>query len=164
MGIKGRVYLNSNKTKKDKNIDNIIKELEETGVLKSNISPQMLNDRLVQFHDRIIKIDKIIEKYPNHRKVKDLKCLRKEYITKFTNLSKIIIAAALKKYKTFTNDYNDLFTDCLIEVLDNLFVKKKYDKEKSKLSSYIFEISRQTLVKETTKLVKEAKKYILFFE
>jgi hypothetical protein len=63
-------------------------------------------------------------------------------ITKFTNLSKIIIAAALKKYKTFTDYYDYLFTDCLIEVLDNLFVKKKYNKEKSRLSSYIFEISR----------------------
>lgn len=164
MGIKGRIYSNDRKYKKAENIDEIIKTLEETGNLIGNISPQMLNDRLVYLHDKILKVDKILEKYPNNKKSQKLKQYKKELIERFSNLSKVIIGAALKKYKTFADKYNDLYVECLTEVLDSLFKKKKYDKNKSLLSSYIFEISRQTLVKETSKIVKEDNKYILFFD
>ena len=102
----------------------------------------MLNDRLVYLHDKILKVDKILEKYPNNKKSQKLKQYKKELIERFSNLSKVIIGAALKKYKTFADKYNDLYVECLTEVLDSLFKKKKYDKNKSLLSSYIFEISR----------------------
>ncbi len=61
--------------------------------------------------------------------------------TKILNLSAIVIGAVIKKFKTlYPAHYEDVFTACVLDILDKIN-RDKYDGTKASFHSYMYEVS-----------------------
>lgn len=76
--------------------------------------------------------------------------LKKEKInlqTKFINLSSIVIGSCVKRFPSlYPLYYNDMFTACVIDILDKIN-KNNFDKTKSSIHSYIYETNFWAIIK-----------------
>lgn len=156
---KNRYYKQAKKDKKE-----IIRVLEETGKRIDHISPPDIADRLEQLYNRVCKCDEYIknpEKYPRltECRLKIIKEKRQNYARRFINLSSIIIGAVVSKQKTLKVFQEDMYNECVIAVLDSVIEKKTYKPGKSKITSQVYEVCRQTLKRfGTTQITYENRK------
>jgi len=97
--------------------------------LKSNLSHSEVNSRCLFYYNRIqeINIFFIENKYDKTL----LKKRKSEYQDYIINLVSIVISSVIKRFKTlYPAYYDDVFTDCVVDILIKI-EKNKYDNKKS---------------------------------
>jgi len=126
--------------KKPEDIDNSLNFLEEYGKLptKKVLPPKLINDRCNKYYDRLLAIN---EQYINDKDNYEFKAEKQELQHKIINLSSIVIGSVIKRFKTlYPKYYQDVFTDCVLDVLLALN-RGRFNKEKSSYHSYCYETS-----------------------
>jgi len=83
----------------------------------------------------------INEQYINDKDNYEFKAEKQELQHKIINLSSIVIGSVIKRFKTlYPKYYQDVFTDCVLDVLLALN-RGRFNKEKSSYHSYCYETS-----------------------
>lgn len=135
--------------KKPTDVEDTLDFLEKQGKLPSKkvMPPKFINDRCIEYYEYIIDINKLLESKDESVNV-ELKRYEKSILqTKIINLVSIIIGSVIKRFKTlYPTFYNDVFTECVMDILLKIN-KNHYDPEKSSFHSYCYETSYQSCIK-----------------
>ena len=130
------------------NVEDTLDFLEQHGKLppKKVLPPRFVNERCMLYYNEIIKINKELESCEENKK-ELLKYDKTQLQTKIINLVSIVIGSVIKRFKTlYPAYYNDVFTECVIDILLKIN-KDHYDSDRSSFHSYCYETSYQSCIK-----------------
>lgn len=133
--------------KKSKNIQKTLDFLQMNGRLppKSNLSHSEINSRSIFYYKRIQEINILFDDDKYNKNL--LKRKKAEYQDYIINLATIVISSVIKRFKTlYPAYYDDVFTDCVVDILIKI-ERDKYDSTKSSQASYCYETSYQACIK-----------------
>jgi hypothetical protein len=103
------------------------------------LSHSEINGRCLFYYNKIQELNVLFGE--SNYDVELLKKKKSEYQNYIINLVSIVISSVIKRFKTlYPNYYDDVFTDCVVDILIKI-EKDKYDSAKSSYHSYCYETS-----------------------
>ena len=130
--------------KKTDNEESVLDYLESYGKLQNKkvLQPSKVNMRCIPYYDIIQELN---EKIKNDNLSPDviasMKKMKSLYQGKIINLVSIIISSVIKGFHTlYPLYYNDVFTECVLDILIKI-ERNKWDRTKSAFHSYCYETS-----------------------
>lgn len=164
---KNRYYSAKKRKKRKKNLSEIISTLEETGKVCDYISPKDIEERLIELYSKIIRTNKYIFNSNikiSNRRLEIIEKYREIAVSKFINLSSIIIGSLISKFNRnkIPELSVELFDSAILAIL-KLLKNGNYDSSKAKITSQIYEVSRWAMVQHIQKKSKDNNKTMILF-
>lgn len=163
---KNRYYSFKPRKKRKKDLNKIICELEETGKAIDYISPKDIEDRLLYLYERIIRTNKYVfkNKELSTNRLCTVENYRENMVKKFINLSSIIIGSLITKLnKNKVPELSIELYDSAIMAILKLLKSENYNKNKAKITSWVYEICRWAMIQYIQKKNKENSKTVILF-